>query len=116
MRIRLSMSFACMLLGIAVAFGQIETAQISGHITDPTGAAIPGANVVAINLATQVEKKDVSNTEGYYTLPLLPPGEYRLSIAKEGFRQYLQPGITLQVNQSSYARRYPAIEPVGADR
>ena len=53
-----------------------QTAQITGKITDPSGAVVPGAEISAVNLETGSRRETVSNSEGYYALPLLPPGTY----------------------------------------
>src|SRR5438132_1391568 len=64
---------ACALL----SFGQTPTAQLTGAIKDPSGAAVPGADVLVVNVDTGVQRNTTSNEEGYYTVPLLPPGNYR---------------------------------------
>lgn len=61
------------------------TGTLEGHITDPTGAVIPGAEIVAKNNETGLTRRTVSNAEGYYQLPFLPVGEYTLTAHAEGF-------------------------------
>lgn len=58
-----------------VAFGQSATATLSGTVTDPQNANIAGATVKAVNTATNLERKTTTNSEGFFTLPLLraPP-------------------------------------------
>ncbi len=87
-----TVSFLC-----ASAFGQ--TSQVTGRVTDPTGAVIPGAQITVLNVATGVDRKVNTNEDGYYTVPLLPPGEYRVTVEQKGFRPLVRSGITLQVDQ-----------------
>ncbi|MGH9325991.1 MAG: carboxypeptidase regulatory-like domain-containing protein [Terriglobia bacterium] len=86
------------LVGGAVAWGQ--TAQIVGTISDSSGARVPGAKITVINVNTGVERTVASNTEGYYTVPLLPAGEYRINVQKQGFKLENRSGIVLSVGNS----------------
>src|SRR5579872_133881 len=74
---------------------QMNTADIVGVVSDPSGAAVPGASVVATNAATQMRATASSNEAGEYVLPELPPGEYSLTVTAAGFRQAVQMGIVL---------------------
>jgi outer membrane receptor protein involved in Fe transport len=76
-----------------------QTAQITGRITDQSGAVVPGAAITLTNNATGINREAVSNDEGYFTMPLLNPGEYRIAVKKDGFKPLVQPSLTLQVNQ-----------------
>ena len=91
---RLLLVLACL---AALCFGQ--TAQITGRVTDATGAVIPGAAITVTNVATGVDRKVASNEAGYYTVPLLPPGEYRLAVQQQGFKPITRSGIILEVDQ-----------------
>ncbi len=44
-------------------------------------------------------RESVSNDEGYYTIPLLPPGEYRIAVKKDGFKPAIRSGVVLNVEQ-----------------
>ncbi|MBI4519994.1 MAG: TonB-dependent receptor [Gemmatimonadetes bacterium] len=79
-------------------FGQAPTAQISGRVTDTTGAVLPGVDVTVTHTDTGLVRSVVTNESGQYTLPSLPVGPYRLEAALQGFRTFVQAGITLQVN------------------
>lgn len=76
-----------------------QTATLTGRVTDPSGAVIPDATVVATNEGTSVDSRTVANAEGYYALPQLPPGTYRVTIEKDGFRTIRQTGLPLAVGQ-----------------
>ena len=66
------------------AFAQVAT--LTGRITDPTGAVVPGAAVKARSVDTGIEVATESNADGYYTLPSLQPGRYEISINRQGFQ------------------------------
>lgn len=81
---------------------QTTTADLVGSILDSSGAAVPGATIVATNVATNVEHRTVSEKNGEYRLGQLPPGDYTLSVEATGFSKLVQTGIALQVNQQSH--------------
>lgn len=87
---------------LILAFGQIalsQTAQVTGRISDASGAVIPSAQVTSTNQKTGLTRESVSNGEGYFTIPLLPPGEYRIAVKKEGFKPVVRPDVALNVEQ-----------------
>lgn len=91
---------------VAICTAQIEQANITGMVTDASGAAVPGAAVAAINGATKARAETVSNEAGVYRLPYLPAGGYELTVEKEGFERAriaeirLTVGLTATVNVS----------------
>src|ERR1043166_6627763 len=85
----------------AVSFAQESTARLLGTITDPTGAVVPGAHIVARNVATGLEYKTTSNESGGYSIPMLAIGQYSLTVEAAGFRNSTITGLTLQVNQEA---------------
>ena len=91
------------LLGVfaPTAYGQVHTASISGIITDPTGALIPGASIALTNIATGVERTTVSNQSGLYSLREIAPGDYTLTAANPGFETTRVEQFNLAVNQAS---------------
>src|SRR5262245_59645943 len=82
--IRLPLLTIWSLLLATVAFSQ--TAQISGPVTDATGAAVPGAQVVLTNIANGLTREVNTNNEGTYFIQLLPPGDYEIAVRKQGFK------------------------------
>jgi hypothetical protein len=76
------------------------TAQISGTVSDPSGARLPGAEITATQTATGVTRSVISNESGLYVLPSLATGPYKLEVALPGFRTFVQTGIVLEVNAS----------------
>jgi hypothetical protein len=77
-----------------VAFGQ-ATSDITGTVTDPSGAVIPGAKVAAINEGTNIPVNTVTNSSGLYRVPNLNVGSYTLRVEAKGFKTYEQKGIEL---------------------
>jgi len=80
---------------------QQNTATISGRVLDPSGAAIPGATVVAKNIQTGLERPATTDETGTYTIPLLPIGQYEVSAELLGFKKAVKTGIVLQVAQQA---------------
>jgi hypothetical protein len=76
------------------------TARISGTVTDPSGAVIAGATVVATNLDTAVITTVTTNAQGFYSFQELPLGKYSITVAQTGFKSYVQTGIVLNVNDA----------------
>jgi hypothetical protein len=95
----------CLLAGIGLlSLGALQAqnfATITGLVTDKTGAAVAAAKITATSLDTQIAREANSDAAGVYTLPLLPPGRYRVAAQKTGFRQTVQDAVTLEVNQTA---------------
>lgn len=77
------------------------TANISGTVTDSTGALVPKANVTLTNTATNESHSAVSESDGSYQFRKLPIGTYRLTVEQTGFKKYVREGIVLNVNQNA---------------
>lgn len=96
----LILAVACAAMGMG-AWAQTSTGTITGSITDTSGAAIAGAKVQIVNTGTNAKMDVVTNLEGNYTAPLLPPGAYKVAVAASGFKGFEQAGIQLQVQQQA---------------
>jgi hypothetical protein len=93
--------FAISLVFSALAlFGQAFTGTITGTVTDPNGAAVPGAAVRARNEATNDTRQQAANSDGLYTFSQLPPGTYEVTVEMQGFRKAVQTATELRVNQT----------------
>lgn len=79
--------------------GQDTNASLSGTVTDPTGAAIPGAKLALTDDATLFKTSVVSDAAGAYNFTNLPPGKYTLAVSATGFKSEVQRGIELQISQ-----------------
>jgi len=77
------------------------TGALSGTVTDPTGAVVAGAEVKAIDQSTGEARTAVSGSDGTYTLPLLPPGAYRIEAGKTGFKTTIRPGLNVNVTETT---------------
>jgi hypothetical protein len=74
------------------------TSEISGRVSDPGGAVVPGAQVQVTNTDTNAVKTTKTGDDGSYILPALAVGPYRLEVKKDGFQAYVQSGIVLQID------------------
>lgn len=79
---------------------QSPDGNINGLVSDPSSAAVVGAEVVAVNDVTGVQYTTKTNNEGIYVLPNLPPGPYRLQVSKVGFTTLIKPDIVLSVQDA----------------
>jgi len=86
--------------GVQLTYAQL-TAQITGTVTDTTGAVIPGVSVTVTNEDTGIKWEATTNEVGNYTIPLLQPGNYRIELHSEGFRPVSRSGIRLEVAQTA---------------
>jgi len=78
-----------------------NTANISGTVTDASGAAVAGATVTATNIGNSAKRETKSNPSGQYVFELLPVGEYRIEVNATGFKKFIQTGVVLNIDQSA---------------
>jgi hypothetical protein len=83
----------------AAAYAQ--NAQITGTLTDQSGAVLPGVTVTARNQETGLTRAVVSGAAGDYRLPALPPGTYTLKVELSGFTTEERSGIILVIDQTA---------------
>jgi len=89
---------ALLLLTLFVtASAQEFRGSVTGKVTDPNGAAIPGATVTIKNIETNSETTATTNDEGTYNFPLLQPGKYTLTVTQQGFNTAVREGIEIKV-------------------
>lgn len=92
------LAIALTLAAIPRGFAQnANSGEIKGTVTDSSNAVIPGASVSIQNVQTGVAIKTVTNSAGIYDVPSIPLGEYTITFSKEGFRDLVRQGITLQL-------------------
>lgn len=97
---RLLATLVCCLTALSSsAAAQSDSSSLTVIVRDQTGAAIPGAAIVARQSATSAERHTVSDTTGRAQLPLLPPGAYEVTVTLDGFKQFRDSGVRLQVAQ-----------------
>jgi len=86
---------AALLLLAGLALGQVKSSAITGTITDPSGALVPGADVVVTNQETNVQVAVQSNAAGEYTVPYLAAGQYLVTVKSEGFQTFRKTDIVM---------------------
>jgi outer membrane receptor protein involved in Fe transport len=96
--------FCMVLLYLSLAVSgsaQVNTASLTGIVTDPQGAGVPNATVTVKNKATRVEITANTNDSGYYTFASLPVGAYSLQVEQQGFKKAVQENFNLEVGQKA---------------
>src|SRR5918912_1495948 len=91
----------CLLLCSALVFGQATTATLSGTVTDPQGAVVPGATITIKDTDTGQQRQAQTNESGYYRVTNLPPGNYEVRIERQGFRPEVRSGVKLTVGEDA---------------
>ena len=87
------------LLSLFAACAFSQTAQVTGTLSDQTGAVVPGATVEALNIDTGVTRASTTNEVGNYLITALLPGNYRVTAQAPGFRQVVRESVRLAVDQ-----------------
>jgi hypothetical protein len=82
-------------------FAQSERGNITGVVTDATGAVVPNVTVVITNTATNIPETVTTTSSGEYNAPNLSPGAYQISIAAAGFKRFTEAGITLTAGSTA---------------
>ncbi|MBI2688951.1 MAG: TonB-dependent receptor [Acidobacteria bacterium] len=85
-------------MSCALMYAQEFRSTISGRVTDPTGAAVPGVKIQATEKNTGAKAETTTGGEGEYSLPFLPPGPYSISAEHSGFKKHVQDGVTVGTN------------------
>ncbi len=83
----------------SLSIAQDFRATLTGRISDPSGAAIPGATIQVKNTGTNEVATAITDDQGNYRVPLLKPGTYSLTAELTGFKKYVQDGVALSVSQ-----------------
>ena len=89
-----------LVLIVTNAQAQSTNATITGRVTDPGKAVLPGAKVTLINAGTNVARSATTDAAGSYVLTNVPPADYRLQIEKEGFKSVIKPGVVVHVQDN----------------
>jgi outer membrane receptor protein involved in Fe transport len=97
---RFTVLSALLIASALILFAQSDRGTITGTITDPAGAVIASAGVVARNIETGATYPVEASATGNYTIPQLPAGTYELSVSVPGFKRLLRPGLIIQAAQT----------------
>lgn len=81
------------------AWSQASSGQISGHVVDQTGAAIPGAEVTLTNQATGETREGKTGDSGDFVFPGVQPGAFTVTVELTGFKQYTKEGLVLSASE-----------------
>ena len=100
LRLTVIATIGCAVLFVTAAKAQQLTADIKGTVTDATGAAVPDAQVTAVNKQTGVEKTVPSDQNGGFEVLQLPVGVYSVNVVKSGFQKFTADNIQLVLNQT----------------
>src|SRR6185436_19910688 len=94
--------FALSLLLASAASASAQTfGQITGAVTDASGAILVGASVTVTNTQTNAVREAVTNSSGSYVFPNLLPGFYNVKVDLQGFQSKIRNGVELQVQQTA---------------
>ena len=86
--------------GSAWVWGQVTGGTFTGVVKDQSGAVVPGVKILLKGVATGVETNVGTSSEGVFTVPFLPAGDYIVTAEKQGFKKEVFGPVTLQVNQT----------------
>src|SRR5262249_18232142 len=88
------------ILSFSILFAQGDRGSITGVVTDPTGAVMPHAAVMAVNSSTGIRTASSTGDAGAYTMPFLPIGSYTVTVEMQGFKTYSRE-VPVQVGQTT---------------
>ena len=83
---------------LITVYAQGATATLSGTVTDPNGAVIPGVNIAVISIAQGFQRKTTTSEDGTFVVPGLSPGRYIVKAEREGFSTSEFRDVVLNVN------------------
>jgi hypothetical protein len=92
--------FITFVLLINTAAAQSPEGTVSGIVLDPSGGVIVGADVLIISDATGVQYPGKANSEGYYVVPNISPGTYRIQVSNRGFKTIIKPDIVIHIQDA----------------
>jgi outer membrane receptor protein involved in Fe transport len=97
--------FLCLAITVLpiCALGQMYFGGIVGTVTDPSGAAIPGASVVVLDTGTNASFHTTTNAEGFYQMLHLVPGVYTVTSEMKGFKRTVVADVTVRVSTTTTA-------------
>jgi hypothetical protein len=87
----------CTVCVLPRVLGQTTTATLSGTVEDENGAVIPSARVAAVDTAKGLKRETTTNEQGAFTIPLLPPSTYTVTVEQTGFTPVELSNVVLNV-------------------
>ena len=98
------LSYVLLAVLLAIPFSvhaQAISGTITGTVTDPTGAAVPGATVTVINTGTNSTATAKSDGQGNFTATQLPAGTYDVHVAQGNFKEYVETGVEVHTSTTT---------------
>jgi Carboxypeptidase regulatory-like domain/TonB dependent receptor len=89
---------AALSIGALPADAQVLYGSIVGHVTDTTGASVPGATVTIQQTETKLKREMVTDAAGAYQFTAVPTGTYTIAVTMSGFRSFGRPGVVVTLN------------------
>src|SRR6266852_234500 len=90
-----------LVLGAVGAFAQTQTTgQISGTVSDTSGAVLPQTKITVTNKDTEFVRTTETNSSGYYVVTLLLPGHYSVSVTVQGFQTIVRDGLSVEIGHA----------------
>lgn len=99
--LRLIVSLIALAMSVSTGIAQDTSGKLTGIITDPSGAAVPGAKLIARNVDTNGDTRAIANSVGSYGFQSLVPGKYKISCEVEGFRRSVITGVTVRAQDTT---------------
>ena len=101
-----------LLLGVAPAVAQVQTGEITGRVTDDTGAILPGVTVTLSSPVLIQPQTAVSSGTGTFRFPLIPIGTYSVKFELPGFKTVVREDITVTIGFTANVNQQLAISTV----
>jgi len=98
-RVALSVAVLLAIASSRTGHSQVLYGTLTGNVTDPASAAVPGVSVEATNQETNVKSDTTTDDRGIYRFTNLQPGQYKVSVTAKAFRAYVQTNIPVQPNE-----------------
>src|SRR5712692_1568227 len=101
---RLGMVLLCffatvLYLGVISTNAQSTGGRVRGTVTDPSGGAVTGANLVLTNEANGTQRDTLSGSSGEYIFLEMPVGTYQIEVSQKGFKKYIRKGLVVDLNE-----------------
>src|SRR6266498_302078 len=96
----LALSVSVFGLSSSLVLAQIGSATLTGRVTDPSGAVVPGVSITVVQNGTNFEFSALTNAEGIYRVQSLQPGAYRITFEISGFKRVVHEGVELRVGDT----------------
>jgi hypothetical protein len=114
-RIRLAVRYLALFIFALCAGSFALNAQtstqggVTGTVTDPSGAVVPGAAITIQNRSTNAIAQTKTDGSGFFNVPLLDPGDYNVSISAPGFAHYMADNVVVVVGQTTSLQPHLAL-------